>query len=141
MARRPELLALLVLALAACTTKVQRLALPVTPPALEELPGNYLAHFGGPANLLAACTLGLDDLHFAPYPCPGATADVGGSFEYEPVEGAFAAELKTLDGGTKLTVSGTWSAGPSFLGTFAVQVQAAPCTSGPLTLERVPPAR
>lgn len=73
-----------------------------------------------------------DVISLAPYPC-AVTPDIGGSYEYDPGTGIFAAELKTVGGDVKVTISGRF-AGLDMNGTVEVLVLGLPCLSGPISM-------
>lgn len=126
-----------VLALLVSCRKVEKFALPPeAPPSLDELQGSYAVDWVG-ADLFGVAQVVGDTLTLQPYPCrPTGTADgIGGTFEYSPDDGTFAAVEKSLDGVARLEVSGSF-AGASFRGTYQVLVLGEPCNGGTLTMER-----
>lgn len=128
----------LFLALVACTSK-RTTVLGVGPPGTLDIVGSYAAAWGGPAGILGTLIIDSDgSFRCSPYPCAATLLDLGGSWDYDPNAGTWAAEGKTLDGSTKATLALRFSADLSAAGSYEVQVLAAPCATGLLKLTRTP---
>jgi hypothetical protein len=127
--------ALALLLLLGCTRVEKTVAAPL-PPTLDELQGSYAATWGG-TDVLGVAEISLDALFVQSFPCrPEGSADgIGGSFLYDERNGDLEAELKSLDGMTKVVLEGRFR-GTGMRGTYEVLVLGISCVSGSLTLER-----
>jgi hypothetical protein len=127
--------ALLALLLAGCT-QVERTTV-IAPPSAFEIQGQFSAQWVG-AGEFAAALLSSDAIGFGAYPCrpPGSADEIGGSYEYDDSTGAILAELKSLDGVSRIAISGRFLSANEMRGSYAISISGSPCNGGVLVLAR-----
>jgi len=126
---------LMALLLVGCT-KVEHTTV-IAPPSAFEIQGQFSAQWVG-AGEFAAALLSSDAIGFGAYPCrpPGSADEIGGSYEYDDSSGALFAELKSLDGVTRIEISGRFLSANEMRGSYEISIGGSPCNGGALVLAR-----
>ena len=122
--------------LISCIEEVTRLSVAPAYPDADDIRGTYSVHWRGSVPIDGVGAIG-DAVGYLRFPC-GGLDEIGGSYEYDPLDGSLVAELKSLDGTIKLVVSGGFARGDTvvFGGEFQVYLLAIGCDGGAVTMEQ-----